>query len=196
MTTALYTHPDGLLHVNPPGHPEQVARLKAIEAALSAPGFDKLDRREAPLGQIAAIKRAHPLEYIEIIRDNIPDEGWVQIDPDTALSPGSFVSQEITAESVKTSVTSGPATISGGWSRPMVSGPKILAPPKKASGDVTLRRAHKPIRKETARTVNEDARIRYLTALLMSARHPAGRVIRRVSPAGIRPIAPATTSGP
>ncbi len=90
MTTALYTHPDGLLHVNPPGHPEQVARLTAIEAALSAPGFDKLDRREAPLGDIAAIRRAHPQAYIDVIRDNIPEEGWVQIDADTALSPGSW----------------------------------------------------------------------------------------------------------
>ena len=90
MTTALYTHPDCLLHVNPPGHPEQVARLKAIEAELSAPGFAKLDRREAPLGEIAAIRRAHPQAYIDVIRDNIPDEGWVQIDPDTALSPGSW----------------------------------------------------------------------------------------------------------
>ena len=90
MTTAYYTHPDALTHVNPPGHPEQVARLKAIEAALSAPEFDPLDRREAPLGEIAAIERAHPAEYVEIIRDNIPEEGWVQIDPDTSLSPGSW----------------------------------------------------------------------------------------------------------
>ena len=88
MTTALYTHPDALLHVNPPGHPEQVARLKAIAAALAAPGFDGLDRREAPLGEVASIERCHPGEYVEIIRDNIPDTGWVQIDADTALSPG------------------------------------------------------------------------------------------------------------
>ena len=90
MTTALYTHADCLTHVNPPGHPEQVARLKAIEAALSAPGFAALDRRDAPLGEIEAIRRAHPLEHIELIRDNIPEDGWVQIDADTALSPGSW----------------------------------------------------------------------------------------------------------
>ena len=69
--------------------------------------------------------------------------------------------------------------------RPTVSGPKILAPPMKASGDVTLRRAHKPIRNETASTVNEDARIRYFTVSLMPARHPAdhgGALIRAHGP--------------
>ncbi len=90
MTTAYYTHPDGLSHVNPPGHPEQVARLKAIEAALSAPGFAALDRRAAPIGQIDAVRRAHPQVYVDTIRDNIPDEGWVQVDPDTTLSPGTW----------------------------------------------------------------------------------------------------------
>jgi len=90
MTTAYFTHPDALLHVNPPGHPEQVARLKAIEAALSAPGFAALDRRMAPKAEIEAIRRAHPQVYIDTIHDNIPEEGWVQLDPDTLLSPGSW----------------------------------------------------------------------------------------------------------
>jgi len=90
MTTAYFTHPDGLLHVNPPGHPEQVARLEAIYAALAAPGFAGLDRRMAPLGQIEAIRRAHPQGYIDTIHESIPDSGWVQIDPDTTVSPGSW----------------------------------------------------------------------------------------------------------
>ncbi len=34
MVTALITHPDCLDHVTPPGHPEQVARLEAVLAAL------------------------------------------------------------------------------------------------------------------------------------------------------------------
>ncbi len=90
MTTALFTHPDCLLHVNPPGHPEQVARLQAIEAALAAPGFAALERREAPLGQEADIRRAHPMVHLDRIRNSAPDEGLTQLDPDTSMSPGSY----------------------------------------------------------------------------------------------------------
>jgi len=90
MTTAYFSHPDCLQHVNPPGHPEQVARLKAIEAALANPVFDGLDRREAPPGAEEAIRRAHPKAQIDAIRDAIPDSGWRQIDPDTTTSPGSW----------------------------------------------------------------------------------------------------------
>ncbi len=90
MTTAYYSHPDCLNHVNPPGHPEQVARLQAVEAALSAPGFTALDRRLAPLGAEEAIRRAHPAVQIARIRDAIPAEGQTQIDPDTWASPGSW----------------------------------------------------------------------------------------------------------
>jgi acetoin utilization deacetylase AcuC-like enzyme len=90
MTTALFSHPDCLQHVNPPGHPEQVARIKAIEAALANPIFDGLDRRAAPLGAEDAIRRAHPKAQIDAIREVIPDTGWARIDPDTTASPGSW----------------------------------------------------------------------------------------------------------
>ncbi|TYB77808.1 histone deacetylase family protein [Maritimibacter fusiformis] len=90
MTTALFTHPDCLDHINPPGHPEQVARLKAIDAALAAPGFATLDRREAPLGDEADIRRAHPKVHLDRIRASAPAEGLTQIDPDTSMSPGSL----------------------------------------------------------------------------------------------------------
>lgn len=90
MTTAYFSHPACLQHVNPPGHPEQVARLKAIDAALSAPGFAALDRREAPLGTEEMIRRAHPKAYIDALHEGVPDKGWTQVDPDTTLSPGSW----------------------------------------------------------------------------------------------------------
>jgi acetoin utilization deacetylase AcuC-like enzyme len=49
MTTLLIENPAGLNHVTPPGHPEQVARLEAVNAALAAPAFSGLPRQEAPL---------------------------------------------------------------------------------------------------------------------------------------------------
>ena len=45
MTTALFTHPDCLGHVNPPGAPEQVARLTSVLDALD--GL-VLTRHDAP----------------------------------------------------------------------------------------------------------------------------------------------------
>lgn len=90
MTTALFTHPDCLTHVTPPGHPEQVARLEAILAALDAPQFASLAREEAPLAQDADILRAHPQTYLQRIRKALPDEGWASLDADTHMSPGSL----------------------------------------------------------------------------------------------------------
>lgn len=90
MTTLLYSHPDCLDHVTPMGHPEQVARLKAIETALAAPEFAALERREAPLGTEATLRLAHPLVYLDRIREAVPESGSVQLDPDTHIVPGSY----------------------------------------------------------------------------------------------------------
>ena len=66
------------------GHPEQVARLTAIETALS--GIDGLDRREAPLGADEAILRCHPHAYL----DTIAGSGAGPLDADTWMSEGSM----------------------------------------------------------------------------------------------------------
>jgi acetoin utilization deacetylase AcuC-like enzyme len=90
MTTALYWHDDCLNHVTPPGHPERVARLEAIRRALSTPDFAALDRRSAPLGTREDILLCHPGRYIDRVEAAIPDEGWVSLDADTHVSPGSL----------------------------------------------------------------------------------------------------------
>jgi acetoin utilization deacetylase AcuC-like enzyme len=90
MATALYTHPDFDRHVTPDGHPERVARLQAIAAALSAPEFDALDRRDAPLADRADVLRVHPEAYIARIEAAIPASGFRSLDADTHLSPGSL----------------------------------------------------------------------------------------------------------
>jgi acetoin utilization deacetylase AcuC-like enzyme len=67
MTTALFTHEACHGHVNPEGHPEQVARLHAVLEALSVAEFDGLVRRQAPRASAEEIGRAHPAVYIEQI---------------------------------------------------------------------------------------------------------------------------------
>ena len=86
--TLLYTHPSGFQHVTPPSHPEQVARLEAVFAALE--GMD-LDRREAPEAPDDEILRCHPASYLSLVRRKLPDQGWTMLDADTYLSPGSLV---------------------------------------------------------------------------------------------------------
>ncbi|MDF3854837.1 histone deacetylase family protein [Paracoccus sp. P2] len=85
--TLLYTHPSGFSHVTPPSHPEQVARLDAVLAALE--GMD-LERREAPEAAERDILRAHPAGYLALLRRKLPAEGWSMLDSDTYLAPGSL----------------------------------------------------------------------------------------------------------
>lgn len=87
MKTALITHADCLMHVTPPGHPEQVARLEHILHALEP--LD-LNRVGAPMAADDDLLRVHPVEYINGLRDILPEDGFFQVDGDTHMSPGSL----------------------------------------------------------------------------------------------------------
>ena len=91
MTTLYITDPIFLEHEALDGHPERPDRLRAIEKALAAPAFAALDRRGAPMADFATLVTAHDEDYVAMIRDAIPTEGFVRIDADTALSPKSFI---------------------------------------------------------------------------------------------------------
>jgi acetoin utilization deacetylase AcuC-like enzyme len=88
--TILMTNDAGLRHQMPPGHPEQIARLEAINAALGGAGFDALDRRESPIAEDADLLLAHPQAHIDTIRDAAPETGLVGLDADTTMSPGTL----------------------------------------------------------------------------------------------------------
>lgn len=90
MTTLLFAHPSTLAHETPPGHPERVDRIKAINKALAEDRFRDLMRVEAPLGSDDDIARAHAEEYIEMIRMSAPEEDWERLDADTFMSPGTL----------------------------------------------------------------------------------------------------------
>ena len=87
MTTALLTHADCLNHITPEGHPERVARLEHVLHALE--GLD-LQRVTAPMAAEDDLLRIHPAAYIEQLRADLPEQGIVQIDSDTHMSPGSL----------------------------------------------------------------------------------------------------------
>lgn len=90
MSTAYITHPDALRHCTPPGHPEQVARMEAITAALTATEFGALTRHDAPPADEAQLLLCHPPEYLDRIRMAIPPAGIYQLDADTHVSTGSL----------------------------------------------------------------------------------------------------------
>ena len=89
MTTLLYTHPASHRHLMPAGHPENPARIAAVEAALAAPAFDALDRRTAPEAALAEVLRCHPQAHLEALRAALPATGTRALDADTHVSAGS-----------------------------------------------------------------------------------------------------------
>jgi acetoin utilization deacetylase AcuC-like enzyme len=90
MSVLLLTHPAGLEHDTGPGHPERIARLRAVTAALAAPDFAALIREEAPAATREQLGRVHPAAYIETVLSKRPAPGkLVRLDPDTVMSAGS-----------------------------------------------------------------------------------------------------------
>ncbi|HMK79179.1 MAG TPA: histone deacetylase family protein [Xanthobacteraceae bacterium] len=90
MTTLLLSHPACLNHLTPQGHPERPDRLRAIERVLEQEKFQTLAREQAALASLETIALAHPMDYVEQVRDASPKEGLVRIDADTTMSPGTL----------------------------------------------------------------------------------------------------------
>ena len=87
MSTTIVTHPACLNHVTPAGHPEQVARLEYILAALEPLNVPTV---KAPLVADDDLLKVHPQRHIDMIKDNAPDIDWVSLDGDTHMSPGTL----------------------------------------------------------------------------------------------------------
>lgn len=85
--TLVFSHSDHDGHVTPPGHPERVDRLRAVEAGLQGLA---VTRRDSPLAPLDDVTRCHPRAYADRIFAAVPTEGWSQMDGDTVLSPGSL----------------------------------------------------------------------------------------------------------
>ena len=91
MTTAYITHADCLLHEMQPGHPERPERLSAIHDQMRSSGLmSGLRCLEAPLAHVDELKRVHASEYVDLIFEHAPAEGYVQLDPDTLMNPHSL----------------------------------------------------------------------------------------------------------
>jgi acetoin utilization deacetylase AcuC-like enzyme len=88
MTTSYITHADCLKHEMGAGHPECPDRLIAVNDHMRTSGLlDQLRVLEAPLASPEDLKRVHRPAYVDLIFENAPTEGYVQLDPDTAMNP-------------------------------------------------------------------------------------------------------------
>jgi acetoin utilization deacetylase AcuC-like enzyme len=91
MTTAYITHPDCLRHEMGAGHPENPERLNAVNEHMKSSGLlQELRSLEAPLADAKDIKRVHRADYVDMIFEHAPKEGYAQLDPDTAMNPYSL----------------------------------------------------------------------------------------------------------
>lgn len=70
-------------------HPERPARLAAVLDALADADLCR-DRREAPMATRTVLERVHSPAFVDAIFAASPISGLTQLDPDTAMSPGSL----------------------------------------------------------------------------------------------------------
>ena len=97
----LFTHPECLQHNAPPGHPERPARLAAVIDRLQADGLmDELSVRTPAAAGNEALARVHDPRYVEAVAAASPDNGYVRIEADTVMSPGSVNAARLAAGAV------------------------------------------------------------------------------------------------
>src|SRR6202051_4269614 len=95
MKTAYITHGDCLRHEMGAGHPECPDRLNAVNEEMRSTGLlEELRGLEAPLASADDLKRVHRAAYVDAIFEAAPSEGYVQLDPDTAMNQYSLAAAQ------------------------------------------------------------------------------------------------------
>nr|HAT8713937.1 histone deacetylase family protein [Legionella jordanis] len=89
MRIGLISHPDCYLHEMGVSHPEQPARLAYIDKAVLNSDLN-ITYYEAPLAKRQHLIRAHQQEYVDLIFNITPSEGFIALDPDVLMSPYSL----------------------------------------------------------------------------------------------------------
>lgn len=91
VPTAYITHPACAEHRMIEGHPEDPARMHAIENRLiSQRLLDLMAVHEAPEATGEQMARVHDRAYLRHLEQIAPQEGLTHIDPDTYMNPGTL----------------------------------------------------------------------------------------------------------
>ncbi|MCG6966922.1 MAG: histone deacetylase family protein [Chromatiaceae bacterium] len=91
MAIAYISHYDCQLHDMGHHHPEQPARLSAINDRLIATGLEMvLHQYDAPLATRAQLEAVHDPAYVDEVFNASPEAGIVWVDGETAMNPHSL----------------------------------------------------------------------------------------------------------
>jgi acetoin utilization deacetylase AcuC-like enzyme len=89
MAPGLYFRHESSLRHETGSHPENKARIPAIEAELERRAWLGWERREAPPAAVEQLELVHTRDHVDFIRTTVEDGGgW--FDADTMASPGSW----------------------------------------------------------------------------------------------------------
>jgi acetoin utilization deacetylase AcuC-like enzyme len=88
MASVILAHPSSLEH-DTGQHPEQAARITAIERELALHDWFGFERLRSPQVEREVLTAIHPVEYVSMI-EGISASGGGALDLDTIASPGSF----------------------------------------------------------------------------------------------------------
>ena len=91
MAITLISHPNCYRHLAGDDHPEQPARLSAINDQLIRSGMEfVVQQRDATAASKSHIYRAHSNLYVDEIYAKAPSDGHIWLDPDTQMMPHSL----------------------------------------------------------------------------------------------------------
>src|SRR5947209_1580513 len=88
MRSVFLEHPSSFGHQTGP-HPEQPARISAIERELTRRDWLDYERLESPAVDCALLTQVHPPEYVQAI-EQLAAHGGGALDLDTVMSEGSY----------------------------------------------------------------------------------------------------------
>jgi len=101
MKTAVISHSDCVLHDMGNGHPESPERLHAIEQHFRDTCLiQEVIEREAQPVTREQILRVHPEAHVEHVLKSSPQQGLIELDPDTKLCPHSVSAANLAAGSI------------------------------------------------------------------------------------------------
>src|ERR1700754_2023665 len=86
---AIWLRDEDFMAHDVPGHPERPARIRALEAEMSAHGWFGAFREQAPAVERAVLARVHPDPYVAFLEE-LSAAGGGAIDGGTFAVPGTF----------------------------------------------------------------------------------------------------------
>ena len=89
MKTGLITSNTYQNHDTGPGHPEQIARVSVIIDNLKKFNNKNILWKKPSIITDDIIKDVHDARYLNLVKNSFPTKGFLSLDGDTIISPGS-----------------------------------------------------------------------------------------------------------